>query len=329
MHCPTRLSPFSRRLAPADRVRLSWGSSSLRRVAPGCPCLPRPAEPTAGGEGCQPLARAALGLSQPLGGFSRVASERLGSPRTPPRRRSPRNFAALSHAATPLGFSLQSLPLSESRAAFRRPSAPLRVRPRPETGAEAPVRRERFPPSATGRAVRQVREDPRRDRGVGLGFLRSPRPSITARVAPHGERDDRPETPGSQGSWPCRPLRSFAPSESPFTRRAERSPSLRPSHETRSPGRCSPGVSPFWSLPHHVPGSVLPRGRPANRAPPTRRAPFRNVGTRAVTPRPRPSRSGDSVGWPSAPRHRQTLRASAPPLGGAPASLALHPRRAA
>jgi hypothetical protein len=53
------------------------------------------------------------------------------------------------------------------------------------------------------------------------------------------------------------------------------------------------------------------------------------VGTRAMTPRPSPSGSSDSVGWPPEPRHRQTLRASAPPLGGAPASLALHPRRAA
>lgn len=32
VHRPTRLSPFSRELAPADRDRLSWGSASLRRL---------------------------------------------------------------------------------------------------------------------------------------------------------------------------------------------------------------------------------------------------------------------------------------------------------
>jgi hypothetical protein len=35
------------------------------------------------------------------------------------------------------------------------------------------------------------------------------------------------------------------------------------------------GFSPFWSLPHHNLGSVSPQGDPANRAPPTKRAPFR------------------------------------------------------
>jgi hypothetical protein len=36
------------------RVRLSWGSSSLRRWTQGAPFLPRSARPTAGDEGCTP-----------------------------------------------------------------------------------------------------------------------------------------------------------------------------------------------------------------------------------------------------------------------------------
>jgi hypothetical protein len=207
--------------------------------------------------------------------------------------------------------------------------APMRVRPPPSASAAAPVRRERFPPSATGRAVRQVREDPRHDSEVGRGFPRSPRPPITARVAPHGERDDRPGSPGSQAHRPCRPLRSFAPSESPFARRPTRNPGLRP-----NPVESAAGPLLSWDSALLEPSPPRPRVRMAARAPgepdtPGRPRPVPEVGTRAPTPRPRPSESSDSDGWPPEPRHRRTLAASAPPLGGAPSSLALHPPRAA
>jgi hypothetical protein len=150
-----------------------------------CPYLLRPAEPDAGGEGCRPLTRSALGLSQPLGGLSRVASNGPEFPRNRPRRRSPWNFAALFHAATPLGFALQSLPLSKSRTALRRPSCSLAGSTSTVTGATSRVRRDRFPPSAADRAVRQTREGPRHDEVTGTGLPATAETDrVRTRVAP-------------------------------------------------------------------------------------------------------------------------------------------------
>lgn len=128
VHRPTRLSPFSRQLSLTDRVRLSWSFPSLRRFSPRCPVLPRPAKPTAGDESCHALAGAALGLFQPLGGLSCSTRTNPSCPVPVRTALSPRPAQPYSVPLTPLGFSLQSFPLSKSRAASRRPFAPLRVR---------------------------------------------------------------------------------------------------------------------------------------------------------------------------------------------------------
>jgi hypothetical protein len=168
-------------------------------------------------------------LSQPLGGFSRTASRRPGFPRTHPRRRSPRNFAALFHAATPMGFALQSFPLPESRTALRRPSCFLAGSTSTMSGATDRVCRDRFPPSAADRAVRQTREGPRRDRGDGNRVSCESRDRQSQNSSYPVKCPWRPTRfVGLAGVLPDRPLRSFAPSENPFTRRSRRSPSLRP-----------------------------------------------------------------------------------------------------
>lgn len=59
--------------------RLSWDSSPLRRLRSGSPVCRGLA--AAGGEGCRPLAGAALGLRLPLGGFSFPGVSRPVKPR--------------------------------------------------------------------------------------------------------------------------------------------------------------------------------------------------------------------------------------------------------
>lgn len=72
---------------------------------------------------------------------------------------------------------------------------------------------------------------------------------------------------GLAGSWPGRPLRSFAPLGSPFSREPRDTLAracARTPLSARPPGRCSPGFQPLRSFPHHGLGSGLPRGRPAS-----------------------------------------------------------------
>jgi hypothetical protein len=166
--------------------------------------------PAAGGEECHCLAGAALGLSQPLGGFSRDDAREPGLPRThASRRRYARSGAALFHAATPLGFALQSLPLPESRAAFRRPDASLRVRSRPMTGTNAPAISDRFhpraPPEPRAHPCGPPRDRSRETRAPRDRHVRSPCPTrelplAELPIAPTS--NDRPERSGIAGSRP-------------------------------------------------------------------------------------------------------------------------------
>jgi hypothetical protein len=180
-----------------------------------------------------PLPRrwAALGFSQPLGGFGRVDAREPELPRTHAYvDATPRNVAAFFHAAGVLGIRpSEPSPLGEPcrlptavcslagscSIATRRegpgdlrpvsPSAPLRSRhERSLAGAAATVGRGAQAPH--GRHVRS--------------------PCRDARVAPHASLRQPPEPSGTTGSRPIRPLRSFAPPESPFTDRSRLSPRL-------------------------------------------------------------------------------------------------------
>lgn len=111
---PAGFRRWPRELALTVRVRLSWGSSPLRRMRSRCHPLPRPARPAAGDEGCHALVGAAHGLSQPPGGSGHDAPLEHKLPHTRSRRRLPRNSTALFHAASALGvFPTELSPLEE------------------------------------------------------------------------------------------------------------------------------------------------------------------------------------------------------------------------
>jgi len=120
----------------------------------GAPFLPRSARPIAGDESCHTLARCRprasstrpSSPSSPCGALStldrasvaprRFEPRRLLQARVSPllqfrRRYAPELSQPVARPRTSLGFALQSFPFPGSRAAFRRPSASLRVRRRP------------------------------------------------------------------------------------------------------------------------------------------------------------------------------------------------------
>lgn len=273
---PTRLSPFYRRLSPADRDRASPGffapSTHALRVPP---LLPRPARtPTVGGEGRQALTGAAPGLSQPLGGLSHAAPLDPGCPVSARDDACPVTPRPCFMPQTSLGFALQSLPLPESRTASSAARASLRVRPRSCPGAAPHARREAFR-CALVLEPRRGHEAHDRDRqnGTQLPALTEaaehdascPAPGLDDRTR-HRTRRPHGRTARFEALLPPR-VRS----------RGARSScrSLRPDPPERTPGRCSPGIQPFWSLLHRVLGSGRSRRSPANRTPPEDHAPLR------------------------------------------------------
>lgn len=236
---------------------------------------------------------------------------------------------------TPLGFALQSFPLSESRAAFRRPVASLRVRPRPLIRHECPGDLRPVSPASPLRAdVAPLRARHRQ----GTGDASSPRSSCQAalsiaRVAPHADLERPTGTLGHcrhtavpPATKPCS-LRETVLANDRASCRGLRVRACAPSRGDR-PGRCSPGLLPLQSLLHHDLGFDRLRAPPgANRTAlgRPRPTPVAESGASIL----RPSTSGTSGGTRVAARtpHRRTLRASAPAFAGAPASLALDRRR--
>jgi len=128
----------------------------------------------------------------------------------------PRRFAALFHAARVPGVALQSFPLSRSRTRSRGPLLPCGFafdrRRRDDHRARAVLSPWSQPFAAAC---------PKAGRTHGLGD-RVPR---TAGIGPscapkHADRShSRSKTVGLAGKRPARPLRSFAPLVSPFSRR--------------------------------------------------------------------------------------------------------------
>jgi hypothetical protein len=274
-----------------------------------------------------PRRRSALGFSQPLGGFGRDDDREPELPRThASAAATPRNDAALFHAAGVLGIRPSELsPLGEPH---RLPAAvaSLRVRRRSRSGAKTPAISDRFRQRTPPKPPRAIPCGSRGDRW--RGDASSPRPSCqatvsNARVAPHALSGDQPEPSGTTGSRPIRPLRSLAPPESPFTDRPRLTPrlarqSLRP-HALRPTG---PLLS--WDFAPSEPSPPRPRVRstasPARGEPddPRKTTPHSGEEHGASILRSRISGTSGGAGWPPNTPRRQTLRASAalsePPL---------------
>ena len=193
-----RLSPLSLRLAPG------WVGSASPGVLRPYDALTRGAPSATLGasrswEARLPhLAGSALGLNDPSAA-SATTSPDPGCPVPVPEIASPRAPRPCFMPLAPLGFALQSLLLSRSRTAFRRPCAPLRVRRSTDHrrgDSTFPVAFRRAPPRAPPRALphglRRQEASRRDERERDVTF---PRPSdrlSTARVAPCGDLDDPP-----------------------------------------------------------------------------------------------------------------------------------------
>jgi hypothetical protein len=192
-----------------------------------------------------PRRRSALGLSQPLGGFGRDDAREPELPRTHAyAAATPRNDAALFHAAGVLGIRpAEPSPLGEpcrlpTAVCSLAGSTSITTR-REDPGDLRPVSPARSSPSHPERSLAGAEATAGRGNAGSPGrHVRSSRRN--ARVAPHAPLRRPPESSGTTGSRPTRPLRSFAPPESPFTDRPRLTPrlacqSLRP-HTPRPTG---------------------------------------------------------------------------------------------
>jgi hypothetical protein len=269
------LAVFPQALAVRTGTRLSWGSAPLRRLRCGCH---RAATTGANADRvrrrlpdlhrCRPRAFSAPRRFEP---------RRLAHPGCPEPLETTFIPVAVRPCFVPLtslGFALQSFPLPESRTASSAAVASLRVRPRTCRGAETHARREAFR-CALDQEPRRGHEAHDRDRLEGTHL-----PALTETAGPSRELPRTPHpsaahvtgladhTAGSPASKLCSLRESV---HAAFARRAG---ACAPSRRT-TPGRCSPGVTPFWSLLHQILGSGRSRECPANRTPPEDHAPLR------------------------------------------------------
>lgn len=150
-----------------------------------------------GDEGCQTLAGAALGLSQPLGGFKPRRPARPGLPRARSRPRSTLSCAALFRAANVLGVRpSEPSPLEEP---YRLPAAfaSLRVRwrrlARRENARDVAAAFRRAPIESRAAEPRRAPQARRPDRELDFPRPFTARLSST-RVAPRVDLDESLET---------------------------------------------------------------------------------------------------------------------------------------
>lgn len=329
----------------------------------GAPFLPRSARPIAGDEGCHTLARfrprasstrpsspsspsspcGALGAPSALDRASvaprRFEPRRLLQARVSPlpqfrRRYAPELSQPVARPRPSLGFALQSFPFPGSRAAFRRPSASLRVRRRPclrreDSLAVRSVSTTRLvlasiaaPREEDTRSRHWTRE---RDFPAIVKTACPPRElprTATSTTATENLRARR-HAAVSPASKPCSPRESVHATDREVPRAcARRSP--------RPTGPVLSWVLPLQSFLRHDLGFGRLHEHPA--AKPSYReshSPVPDDRTVASILRPSPSETSGGFGWPPYYLHRRTLRASAPPLGGAPSSHVLGRSRAA
>jgi len=212
-----------------------------------------------------PRRRSALGLSQPLGGFGRDSVREPELPRThASAAATPRNDAALFHAAGVLGIRpSEPSPLGEpcrlpTAVCFLAGSTTIAIR-REDPGDLRPV--------SPARSSRATSSDPLREPRRQLGGETQAPPAVMSgrrvgtRELPRTPLfDDHRNLRAPPAQRPTRPLRSFAPPESPFTDRPRLTPrlacqSLRP-HTPRPTG---PLLS--WDYAPSEPSPSRPRVR--------------------------------------------------------------------
>jgi len=170
----------------------------------------------------------------PLSTVLAVLAARADPLRSSPFAVAPRRFAALFHAARAPGVALQSFPFSRSRTRSRGPLLPCgfafdRPTARHGPGVSRPLSPPRRPLATAGPKAHRTGRLGRRFPGVAR--RRSWRVTAlgcgVSSVIGRARRTRRP----------ARPLRSFAPLESPFSR------VIAALARVRSRGRCSPGLS--------------------------------------------------------------------------------------
>jgi hypothetical protein len=226
-----------------------------------------------------------------------------------------------------LGFALQSLPLSESRAAFRRPFAPLRVRDRSQPGAKAPEISDRFRQRTPPQPPRAIPCGSRSDRWWGSSG--SPRPSCQAAVSERASCPARPSstttgtfghhrlTADSPATKLCSPRESVHRPTAPLAE--ARAPELAPPRAATDRVVALLGFRPFRAYSATTSGSELCESRPGRTGRSSEdHAPLRTAESGASILRSRISGTSRGAGWPPDAPRRQTLRASAPPYGRRP-----------
>jgi len=238
-------------------------------------------DPTAGGEGCQPLARFRPRGSSPPRRFQprrRLQRARVAPhPPFPPSLR-PGTPRPCFMPRAPMGFALQSFPLPGSRAAFRRPLLPCGF------GADRAVRRGAPPavrPLSAARlalaACLAPREgDAARDSDAGRGLPRdretAPALATDAARAPHagcpalgrGATDRRP--PGSPALGRSARFEALLPPGVRSRDRPRAPRGLRPATPTADRAGALLGSRPSRAFSSTTSGSVDCDDRPANRA---------------------------------------------------------------
>lgn len=284
-----------------------------------------------------PRRRSALGFSQPLGGFGRDDVREPELPRTHACvTATPRNDAAFFHAAGVLGIRPSELsPLGEpcrlpAASCFLAGSTSIVIR-REDPGDLRPVsparsfqcHHERSLAGAVATLEGETQAPPAVMSGHRVGTRELPRTPLfddhrNLRAPPARSRHARFEA--------LLPPRVRSPTDR-ASRRGSRARACAPTHRDR-PGRCSPGITPLQSLLHHDLGSDRLRVAPgANRTLLGRPRPTPDAESGASILRSRISGTSGDAGWPPDDPHRRTLRAFAPPFGGAPASRVLDRRR--
>jgi hypothetical protein len=332
VHCPSGF----RRLLRLTGSRRRSGPPLLRFFVPTTLCLRVPRSATTGPgrsqetRGSTPSPGSALGFSQPLGGFSRSTATIPGCPEPAvPAPLRPEASRPCFMPLASLGFTLQSFPLPRSRAASRRPLLPCGFDVDRTSGAKVPRLSDRFPPPSA--PLRRPEPPVRRTSriGHGRGSVASPRSSrppvhptscpVKRPRRPTGDLRARRHTAVSPASKLCSPRESVLATDRALP------PDSRPKVLSRPTGPVLSWVSAPSELSPPRP-RVRQTATSARHAEHSRKSKPRSgrQSSRASILRPRPSgTSGGSWVAAHSPR-RRTLRASAPPYGGAPSSLALH-----
>jgi len=318
--CASRaaLAVFHRLVAGA-RIRLSWGSSSLRRLQLQVPRLCRgELDPPREARDTTPPPGAALGFSQPLGGLSREDIRRARVAPNPPFTSSLRPGVSRSCyiPRRPWDSPFRAFP---SRGAVPPLGGPVLPR---GFGVDRDLRREDplnvRPPSAARRVLAALGAPAKgqpcttRDPGTWLPATVSP-PHHHATFAAR-RLSERQRTSGLAGTRRSARLEALLPSGVRSRDRPRLSPELAPEGSHGRPGRCSPGISPLQSLLRHDLGfgstATTTRGR--TRAIAEVQAPLRTTEPKASILRSRPSGTSGSFGWPPSAPPTDAARVRAP-----------------